>query len=314
MQRFLQRRSIERARLQDLVRHASEAHVTRVVSAFNADGKTLACANTPLTTALVRVAFPSLQIFTPSFDKAWTACLSIASHVVWIGRRSTRALPSAVPDGVWSTRPRELGPVVSYAPPTPAILKPPAAPFTLKATSVPVPCQLYHDLHDLHDFHPLHHTLVAMPGGVVAPLELVLQWQTDAYPHGIRAPPTLTIVSVIFTALALAITLARLYDRAFVRHNAGVDDLLVAIALVCCKFFPLSEVNAYCVQIPLIGLSVGVCLGKSNPCRPLKSSADVFTNSRAAIWLRSTCLGHHARVGSAQQKGSCSLRQEKQPI
>ncbi|KAH7063074.1 hypothetical protein B0J12DRAFT_157523 [Macrophomina phaseolina] len=84
-----------------------------------------------------------------------------------------------------------------------------------------------------------------MPGGVVPPLELVLQWQTDAYPHGIRAPPTLTVISVIFTALALAVTLARLYDRAFVRHNSGIDDVLVAVALV-----------------PLIGLCIATCLAE----------------------------------------------------
>ncbi|GME47983.1 Integral membrane protein [Neofusicoccum parvum] len=84
-----------------------------------------------------------------------------------------------------------------------------------------------------------------MPGGVVPPLELVLQWQTDAFPHGIRAPPTLTVIAVVFTALALATTLARLYDRVMVRHNAGVDDVLISIALV-----------------PQIGLCITTCLAE----------------------------------------------------
>ncbi|KKY15822.1 putative integral membrane protein [Diplodia seriata] len=84
-----------------------------------------------------------------------------------------------------------------------------------------------------------------MPGGVVPPLELVLQWQTDAFPHGIRAPPTLTIISVVFTALSLAIVVSRFYDRFIIRHNAGLDDALIAVAL-----------------IPHIALCVATCLAE----------------------------------------------------
>lgn len=73
-----------------------------------------------------------------------------------------------------------------------------------------------------------------MPGGVVAPPELVAAWQTDAYPHGIRAGRSLTIISLVFTSVALVIVFARLYDRALVRHNAGLDD-----ALIMASLFPL---------------------------------------------------------------------------
>ncbi|GME28208.1 integral membrane protein [Neofusicoccum parvum] len=73
-----------------------------------------------------------------------------------------------------------------------------------------------------------------MPGGVVAPPALVAAWQTDAYPHGIRAGRSLTIISLIFTSIALVIVFARLYDRVLVRHNAGLDDALIVAAL-----FPL---------------------------------------------------------------------------
>lgn len=72
-----------------------------------------------------------------------------------------------------------------------------------------------------------------MPGGPVAPLELVAAWQTDAFPHGIRAPPTLTIISIVFTVLALCTLLARLYDRVHSRRNAGIDDALITAAMVC---------------------------------------------------------------------------------
>ncbi|OJD32256.1 uncharacterized protein BKCO1_3900041 [Diplodia corticola] len=74
-----------------------------------------------------------------------------------------------------------------------------------------------------------------MPGGVVAPPELVAAWQTDAYPHGIRAERSLTVISLVFTPIAFVVVLARLYDRAFVRRNAGLDDLLMVASL-----FPLT--------------------------------------------------------------------------
>ncbi|KAL1614916.1 hypothetical protein SLS54_009365 [Diplodia seriata] len=60
-----------------------------------------------------------------------------------------------------------------------------------------------------------------MPGGPVAPLELVEAWQTDAFPHGIRAEPSLTTISIVFTVLSLCTVLARLHDperHGFDRH------------------------------------------------------------------------------------------------
>lgn len=73
---------------------------------------------------------------------------------------------------------------------------------------------------------------LTMPGGPVPPIELVFEWQTGVYPHGIRAGPVLTIVSSVFCALAVGVVFARIYDRIFIRHNYGLDDTLIIVAAV----------------------------------------------------------------------------------
>ncbi|KAH7063581.1 hypothetical protein B0J12DRAFT_735464 [Macrophomina phaseolina] len=71
-----------------------------------------------------------------------------------------------------------------------------------------------------------------MPGGPVPPIELLMQWQTDAFPHGIRSGPTITVISAVFTAIALVVVLARLHDRLVTRHNYGLDDTLIVMAMI----------------------------------------------------------------------------------
>lgn len=71
-----------------------------------------------------------------------------------------------------------------------------------------------------------------MPGGLHPPLELVLAWQTDAFPHGIRRGPTLAVVVAVMFFLTLFIVCGRLYARVIVQRNAGLDDLLIALAMV----------------------------------------------------------------------------------
>ncbi|GME42048.1 hypothetical protein GTA08_BOTSDO06142 [Neofusicoccum parvum] len=71
-----------------------------------------------------------------------------------------------------------------------------------------------------------------MPGGLHPPLELVLAWQTDAFPHGIRRGPTLAVVVAVMFFLTLFIVCGRLYARVIVQRNAGLDDLLIALAMI----------------------------------------------------------------------------------
>ena len=74
-----------------------------------------------------------------------------------------------------------------------------------------------------------------MGGGPHAPHDVLMAWKTDDYhyPKDVRAPPALTIISVVMTSIALIVTLTRLYDRLLARHSAGIDDALAAAALVC---------------------------------------------------------------------------------
>ncbi|OJD35903.1 uncharacterized protein BKCO1_14000166 [Diplodia corticola] len=107
-----------------------------------------------------------------------------------------------------------------------------------------------------------------MPGGPVAPLELVEAWQTDAFPHGIRARQSLTTISIVFTVLAFCTVLARLHDRVFSRHNAGLDDVLIVAAL-----------------IPNVALCVSICLAERHGFdrHAWDLTADMAVNSRKFI-------------------------------
>lgn len=71
-----------------------------------------------------------------------------------------------------------------------------------------------------------------MPGGLHPPVDLVLAWQTDAFPHGIRRGLTLVVVVAAMYIITLCIVLGRIYARLFVQHSAGLDDLFISLAMV----------------------------------------------------------------------------------
>lgn len=64
------------------------------------------------------------------------------------------------------------------------------------------------------------------------PLDLVLAWQTDAYPHGVRRDHTLLILATVFSAIAFIFVLVRLIARLGVQRNPGLDDLFIVPALI----------------------------------------------------------------------------------
>ncbi|KAF4314065.1 hypothetical protein GTA08_BOTSDO00550 [Botryosphaeria dothidea] len=64
------------------------------------------------------------------------------------------------------------------------------------------------------------------------PLDLVLAWQTDAYPHGVRRDHTLLILATVFSAIAFIFVLVRLTARLGIQRNPGLDDLFIVPALI----------------------------------------------------------------------------------
>jgi len=72
-----------------------------------------------------------------------------------------------------------------------------------------------------------------MPGGTHPPLSVILHWPNPNYVdpprHGWGLTVGITIVST-FTVLAVC---ARLWARFRLQKNGGIDDVLIAAALVC---------------------------------------------------------------------------------
>ncbi|KAH7039470.1 hypothetical protein B0J12DRAFT_762765 [Macrophomina phaseolina] len=82
-----------------------------------------------------------------------------------------------------------------------------------------------------------------MPGGLHPPAELVLAWQTDSFPHGIRRGPMVVIVVAILYFVTLSVVLGRIYARLYAQPSAGLDDFFIFLAMV-----------------PTTGLAISICL------------------------------------------------------
>lgn len=82
-----------------------------------------------------------------------------------------------------------------------------------------------------------------MPGGLHPPPEVVLSWKPNYVDPVTRGDSFLVAAGVLISLVYLTVLL-RLYTRAFVTRNLGIDDILVAINLV-----------------PVLGLTV--CFGLS---------------------------------------------------
>ena len=78
-----------------------------------------------------------------------------------------------------------------------------------------------------------------MPGGVVPPASVVLEWIHLANPtNPYRRPWTLGYVSVFLGTLAVLAVSLRLYLRLRVLRNGGMDDLFIAATMVRGKHSP----------------------------------------------------------------------------
>ena len=68
------------------------------------------------------------------------------------------------------------------------------------------------------------------------PLSVLLSWPTPNYVDPIRRGPSLVIVNSVLLPLAIVIVGLRLYTRLFIIRSAGLDDLFIALAVVCNPF------------------------------------------------------------------------------
>jgi hypothetical protein len=97
----------------------------------------------------------------------------------------------------------------------------------------------------------LSHASLLYPraGGVNPSPEILLAWPLPNYVNpeerGWEAP----IVLLVFIGITFLIFLARVWARLMISKNAGLDDILISIAM-----------------LPLLGLTISAVLGKTNGC------------------------------------------------
>ena len=64
------------------------------------------------------------------------------------------------------------------------------------------------------------------------PLDVILSWPEPNYVNPETRGNALLIVNIIFLVLCFITAAARLWARLRILHSAGVDDLLITIAMV----------------------------------------------------------------------------------
>lgn len=81
-----------------------------------------------------------------------------------------------------------------------------------------------------------------MPGGMNPPIEVVAAWPVGRE-HFESRGWGIGIVSIVLYILCIIVVALRLWSRLFLTATAGIDDLIIAIAMVCvaqslCRLFP----------------------------------------------------------------------------
>jgi hypothetical protein len=72
-----------------------------------------------------------------------------------------------------------------------------------------------------------------MPGGIHPPLEVILSWPKPNVVDPVRRDWMLPILTIVIFFVTLAVVTARLWARLVIHHNAGIDDALIVLAMVC---------------------------------------------------------------------------------
>lgn len=71
-----------------------------------------------------------------------------------------------------------------------------------------------------------------MPGGIHAPIEVILTWPTPNYANPTTRPNTVLVIACICGPITFAILMARLWVRIFHQRNPGWDDWLAVAGTV----------------------------------------------------------------------------------
>jgi hypothetical protein len=90
--------------------------------------------------------------------------------------------------------------------------------------------------------HP--NKLFARGGGVLAPPEVIKSWPRPNYIDPQTHDWTESIVVIVVFALSIAVYAARIWARLVVAKNAGLDDIIISLAM-----------------LPLIGMTIAVVMG-----------------------------------------------------
>ena len=71
-----------------------------------------------------------------------------------------------------------------------------------------------------------------MPGGIIVPLSVIASWPSPNYVDPVHHGWGLLTATVLITALSLFVVCARLWARAVLLRNAGIDDWMIVAAIV----------------------------------------------------------------------------------
>ena len=71
-----------------------------------------------------------------------------------------------------------------------------------------------------------------MPGGLRPPLSVIESWPRPNYINPVRRDWTVPVILIVLFFITFLVFCARLWARLTVTHDAGFDDLLIALAMV----------------------------------------------------------------------------------
>jgi hypothetical protein len=78
-----------------------------------------------------------------------------------------------------------------------------------------------------------------MPGGIHAPIEVILTWPTPNYDRPTTRPNTVLLIACICSPFTFAMLMARLWVRIFHQRNPGWDDWLAVAGTVRLSITPI---------------------------------------------------------------------------
>jgi hypothetical protein len=117
-------------------------------------------------------------------------------------------------------------------------------------TRGPFSSLLFSSLHRLRSWLPLsllneesnsrRHTIQTMDtnpnasgsSGILPPLSVIIQWPTPNYEDPVTRSKAVLITSVILGTIMVAVVGARMWARAVIQRNAGLDDWIMVAAMV----------------------------------------------------------------------------------